>query len=101
MRKKGVEKVGKASEDFFVNSFVSEAEAEARFDKLVKKYAKKDGNAYVMSIEDLLKVCDELEKSKPLPVKEEGNAKPNEERQSTNLSDRVAGETPARERKER
>jgi len=35
--------------------------------------------------------------SKPLPAKEEGKAKLNEEGQSTNPSDRVAGETPARE----
>jgi len=37
--------------------------------------------------------------SKPLPAKEEGKTKPNEEGQSTNPSDRVAGETPAREEK--
>jgi len=101
--RKMIRKGERASAKDFLNCFVlpiAEAKARKEFDELMKKYGKKSGSGYVMSIEDLLKVCDELEKnSKPLPAKEEGKTKPNEEGQSTNPSDRVAGETPAREEK--
>jgi len=53
------EMVGSASEDF---SFLGESEARKKIDKIIKKHGKRSGSGYVMSVEDLLKVCDELEK---------------------------------------
>ena len=60
-----VKKDGEVSADF-LNCFVLNAEtkerAKQKFDKLMKKHGKRSGSGYVMSVEDLLKVCDELEK---------------------------------------
>jgi len=60
MRMKG-KQVGTASEDF---SFLGESEARKKIDKIIKKHGKKSGSGYTMNVEQLLKVCDELEREK-------------------------------------
>ena len=52
---------GIASEDF---SFLGESEARKKIDKIMKKHGKKSGSGYTMNVEQLLKVCDELEREK-------------------------------------
>ena len=63
--RKMIRKGERASAKDFLNCFVlpiAEAKARKEFDELMKKYGKKSGSGYVMSIEDLLKICDELER---------------------------------------